>query len=123
MKFSKKISIWLVFSFAFMLIALPVFAAEQAQPQLAAPAKDAKPAKRVPVLEGQININTATADQFKMLPGIGKKIADAIIEFRAKNGNFKTVDDLAKIKGIGEKKLTTIKNYLILEGETTLTKK
>ena len=123
MKFSKKISIWLVLSFAFMLIALPVLAAEQAQPQPAAPAKDAKPAKRVPVLEGQININTATADQFKMLPGIGKKIADAIIEFRAKNGNFKTVDDLAKIKGIGEKKLTTIKKYLVLKGETTLTKK
>lgn len=123
MKFSKKISIWLVFSFAFMLITLSVLAAEQAQPQPAAPAKDVQPAKRVPVLEGQININTATADQFKMLPGIGKKIADTIIEFRAKNGNFKTVDDLAKIKGIGEKKLTTIKNYLILEGETTLTKK
>jgi competence protein ComEA len=97
----------------FLLIALPVLAAEPAAP----------PAKKAPELEGQININTATAEQLVMLPGIGKKTADATIEYRTKNGNFKTIDDFAKVKGIGPKKLEKIKKYLVLEGETTLKKK
>ncbi len=58
-----------------------------------------------------------------LLPGIGKKTADAIIEYRTKNGNFTAVDDIAKVKGIGAKKLEKIKQYLVLEGETTLKKK
>jgi len=58
-----------------------------------------------------------------LLPGIGKKTADAVIEYRTKNGDFKAVDDIAKVKGIGAKKLEKIQQYLILEGETTLKKK
>jgi competence protein ComEA len=107
-----------------MLLALPVIAAEPAAPQQQEPAKaSAAPAKKAPGLEGQININTATAEQLVLLPGVGKKTADAIIEFRTKNGNFKAVDDIAKVKGIGPKKLEKIKIYLVLEGETTLKKK
>ena len=107
-----------------MLLALPVIAAEPAAPQQQEPAKaSAAPAKKAPGLEGQININTATAEQLVLLPGVGKKTADAIIEFRTKNGNFKAVDDIAKVKGIGPKKLEKIKGYLVLEGETTLKKK
>lgn len=107
-----------------MLLALPVIAAEPAAPQQQEPAKaSAAPAKKAPGLEGQININTATAEQLVLLPGVGKKTADAIIEFRTKNGNFKAVDDIAKVKGIGPKKLEKIKTYLVLEGETTLKKK
>ena len=108
----------------FMLIALPVIAAEPAAPQQQEPAKaSAAPAKKASGLEGQININTAAAEQLVLLPGIGKKTADAIIEYRTKNGNFTAVDDIAKVKGIGAKKLEKIKNYLVLEGETTLKKK
>ena len=93
-------------------------------PQQQEPAKaSAAPAKKAPGLEGQININTATAEQLVLLPGVGKKTADAIIEYRTKNGNFKAVDDITKVKGIGAKKLEKIKIYLVLEGETTLKKK
>jgi len=107
-----------------MLLALPVIAAEPAAPQQQEPAKAAAPpAKKAPGLEGQININTAKADQLMLLPGVGKKIADAIIEYRTKNGNFKAVDDITKVKGIGAKKLEKITSYLVLEGETTLKKK
>ena len=107
-----------------MLLALPVIAAEPAAPQQQEPAKaSAAPAKKAPGLEGQININTATAEQLVLLPGVGKKTADAIIEYRTKNGNFKAVDDITKVKGIGAKKLEKIKIYLVLEGETTLKKK
>ena len=53
----------------------------------------------------QININTATVDQLALLPGIGTRTAQAIIEYRAQNGPFKTVSDLTKVRGIGEKTL------------------
>jgi competence protein ComEA len=111
MKSIKTIISCLAVVAVFMLIALPVIAAEPAAP-----------AKKAPGLEGQININTATAEQLVLLPGVGKKTADAIIEFRTKNGNFKAVDDIAKVKGIGAQKLEKIKKYLVLEGETTLKK-
>lgn len=52
---------------------------------------------------GKIDINTAGADQLVKLPRIGPKMADRIIEFRKKNGKFKKIQDLMKVKGIGEK--------------------
>lgn len=49
-----------------------------------------------------VNINTATAEELKTLPGIGPAKAAAIVEYRQANGGFKAVDDLKKVKGIGE---------------------
>lgn len=122
-RFEKSIRCLAVVA-VFMLIALPVIATEPAAPQQQEPAEaSAPPAKKAPGLEGQININAAAAEQLVLLPGIGKKTADAIIEYRTKNGNFTAVDDIAKVKGIGAKKLEKIKQYLVLEGETTLKKK
>ncbi len=50
-----------------------------------------------------IDINLATATQLQLLPRIGPKISQRIIDFREKNGSFKTKKDLTKVKGIGEK--------------------
>ena len=124
MKRFKKIFRCLAVVAVFTFIALPVIAVEPAATQQQEPAKaSAPPAKKAPGLEGQININTAAAEQLELLPGIGKKTADALIEYRTKNGNFTAVDDIAKVKGIGAKKLEKIKQYLVMEGETTLKKK
>jgi len=49
-----------------------------------------------------ININTADAQELTKLKGIGEKKAEAIIAWRKENGNFKTVDQLLEVKGIGE---------------------
>lgn len=46
--------------------------------------------------------NTYSQQQLEKLPGIGKKKAQAIIHYRQKNGKFKTLDDLTKIKGISK---------------------
>ena len=62
-----------------------------------------------------ININTASNKELIQLPGIGKKIAARIIEFRQIHGKFKTADDLIKVKGIGKKKLIKIKNLIIIK--------
>lgn len=62
-----------------------------------------------------VNINTADAETIaNSLNGIGIKKAEAIIEHRTKVGDFKSVDDLAKVKGIGEKTVEKNKADIIL---------
>ena len=53
-----------------------------------------------------ININTADVQELTKLKGIGEKKAEAIVAWRKENGNFKTVDQLLEVKGIGEATLT-----------------
>ncbi len=62
----------------------------------------------------QISINRADADELEMLPGIGRVMANRIIEFREKNGEFKDLTDLVKVKGISERTLEKIKPYVKL---------
>jgi competence protein ComEA len=56
-----------------------------------------------------INLNTATIDQLMTLPGIGQKTAERILEYRAKSGGFKKIEELMNVKGIGEKSFLKIK--------------
>lgn len=49
-----------------------------------------------------VNLNTATQVELESLDGIGEGRAKAIVEYRKKNGNFKSVDDLDKVPGIGK---------------------
>ena len=61
-----------------------------------------------------VNVNTATVDELdKQLTGIGPAKARAIVEYREKNGPFKSVDDLAKVPGIKEATINKF-NFLII---------
>lgn len=73
-------------------------------------------------LSGVVNLNTATAAQLDLLPGIGEKAAKRIIEHRAKTP-FVKVDDLRKVKGFGAKKLEKLRPYLATAGQTTISAK
>lgn len=68
----------------------------------------------------KVNINTANVDELSALAGIGKSKAEAIIKYRQEHGDFKKVEDLVEVKGIGEGILNKIKNDIKLEGETDL---
>lgn len=50
-----------------------------------------------------INLNTATASQLEALNGVGAAKAEAIVAYRTAHGGFKSVDELANVKGIGDK--------------------
>lgn len=51
----------------------------------------------------KVNINTASVAELEALPGIGPSKAEAIVKYREENGNFKIVEDLKNVKGIGDK--------------------
>ncbi len=61
---------------------------------------------------GLININTASKEVLSTLSGIGEAKAQAIIDYRMQNGNFKTIDDLLQVKGIGEAIFSKIKAFI-----------
>lgn len=63
---------------------------------------------------GLVNINTATAQELQTLRGIGEATAEKIIADREANGPFKSIDDLTRVSGIGEKKLAAIRDGLCL---------
>lgn len=62
--------------------------------------------------DAKIDINTADEATLSTLPGIGEKTAAAITSYRKENGNFKTIDDLEQVKGIGSKKLEKLRPFL-----------
>ena len=62
--------------------------------------------------DGKINLNTASKEQLMQLTGIGDKKADEIIAYRQQNGNFKTIDDLKNVSGIGDKTFEKISSQI-----------
>lgn len=62
----------------------------------------------------KVSLNQANLQQLQMLNGVGEKKAQAIMEYRQKNGGFKSVDELMNIKGIGPKLFEKNKVRLML---------
>ena len=60
----------------------------------------------------KININTASSIELQKLPQIGEKVAQRIIDFREKNGKFKRIEELMKVKGIGEKTFEKLRDQI-----------
>ena len=64
--------------------------------------------------ENKVNINTANVNELDNLPGIGPSLAQRIIEYREENGNFKSIEELQNVKGIGDTKYSDIKDIVTI---------
>ncbi len=60
----------------------------------------------------KIDVNTASAEQLQSIKGVGASTAAAIIEFRESYGSFTDINELVNVKGIGEKKLEKISDFI-----------
>jgi competence protein ComEA len=78
--------------------------------------------KTMPVGESKtpaiVNLNTATRADLEELPGIGAKAAARIIEYREKNGQFKKIEEIMNVQGIGEKAFLKLRPQLTVTGKT-----
>ena len=83
---------------------------------LTAPAMSAD---ATPALTGVVNVNTATADELQLLPGVGESRARAVIALRKQRGGFKSVEQLEEVKGIGPTGLARMRPFVSLSGKTT----
>ena len=69
----------------------------------------------LPASAGPVDINTADAETLSTLKGIGPKTAMRIITYREETGNFKAVEDLMEVKGIGEKSFEALKPFITVK--------
>lgn len=63
----------------------------------------------------KININEADETVLTRLPGIGPSLAKRIVEYRSRNGYFRSPDEIKKVKGIGDKMFNRIKDEIVIE--------
>lgn len=62
----------------------------------------------------KVNLNTASQKQLEELPGIGPKLAGEIISFREKNNGFSSIDELKKVKGIGDSRFEDLRELVTI---------
>src|SRR5215212_5755468 len=67
-----------------------------------------------------VNVNTASQAELEALNGIGPVKAKAIIDDRAKNGPYKSIDDLDRVKGIGKATIEKLRNDISVSGATSM---
>ncbi|MFC2728413.1 MAG: helix-hairpin-helix domain-containing protein [Centipeda sp. (in: firmicutes)] len=73
-----------------------------------------KPAVSGKNAEGLINLNTASEKELQELPGIGPAMSARIIEYREANGDFQNIEDIKKVRGIGNAKFEKLKDKVTI---------
>jgi len=65
-------------------------------------------------ISGKVNLNTASASELDVLPGIGPAYAQRIIDYREANGGFKSIEEVENVKGIGPKTFEKMKDLITI---------
>ena len=69
----------------------------------------------VPITEEKVNINTATIDELAKINGISETLSEKIVEYRETNGEFKTLEEIMNVTGIGVKTYEKIRDFICLK--------
>jgi competence protein ComEA len=91
----------------------PVTGIESSTPQGGQPKPQSGLA--TPSKENPINLNTASAEEFDLLPGIGPTHAADIVAYRTQHGSFNTIDEIMNVPGIGQTIFDRIKDLIYVE--------
>lgn len=90
-------------------VGVPAAPPQAVPPQAAPPGTAGAPA----AAPGQpLDLNTATAEQLDDLPGVGPVLAQRIVEYRTRNGGFRSVEQLREVSGIGERRYAELKDLV-----------
>lgn len=73
-------------------------------------------AENTPTMDGRIDLNTATIQQLRLLPGVGETTAQKILAYREEVGGFTALEELMNVSGIGEKKFADMLPYIKIGG-------
>ena len=74
------------------------------------------PSETAPAVVFPLDLNTATAEELTMLPGIGQVLAERVVAYRQEQGPFESVAQLGNVEGIGDKKLEAILEFVTIGG-------
>jgi len=102
---------------AVLLLAPGVVAAAERKTEQAPPLSAS-----APVPARKLDLNRASREELVGIPGIGPRMAQAIVELRSKKGSFTQVEELLEVTGIKEKKFAAISGYLEVLPVQTSTK-
>lgn len=123
-----KIGVWiwagLVLSFALGLVIWHLSSAGAAESRVAAPPMESAaleevgervlPADRELLPDERIDINRASAEELRLLPGIGESLSAAIVRYREEHGPFTSPEQLMEVPGIGEKRYEAIRDLIVV---------
>jgi competence protein ComEA len=73
--------------------------------------------------KGVVNLNSADTSQLSLLPRVGAKAAQRIVDYRKEHGSFQKTTELMQVKGFGQKRFDQVSAYLTVSGNTTLAAK
>ncbi|MBI1823523.1 MAG: helix-hairpin-helix domain-containing protein [Nitrospirae bacterium] len=65
----------------------------------------------------KLDLNRASLEEFKRLPGVGEKTAERILEFRRKHGTFHAIEELMAVRGIGTLKFEKMKSFITVDDQ------
>jgi competence protein ComEA len=71
--------------------------------------RQSRPSEAKRIASSKLDLNRATVDELRTLPGIGEALAQRMIERRTMHGPYRTIDDLRDVKGIGAKRLEKLR--------------
>ncbi len=100
----KKSVLLVLFAFSFFILA----------PVTSSFAVSQSPSSSQQTVSKKVNINSASETDLTSIPGVGPATAQKIVDYRKKNGKFKSLNDLTAVKGIGEKSLQKMMPYMTL---------